>query len=87
MNKDPKIFIGHILECIELIEDYIKDVKSQTSLPVAIGFGITDYEDVKRLESIADGVIVGSAIVNEIERSGGNPATLKAFVSKLFFGE
>lgn len=25
MKKDPRIFIGHILECIELIEDYVKE--------------------------------------------------------------
>lgn len=25
MKKDPKIFLGHILECIELIEIYIKE--------------------------------------------------------------
>ncbi|PKM69036.1 MAG: tryptophan synthase subunit alpha [Firmicutes bacterium HGW-Firmicutes-2] len=77
---------GRTSEFADDIEDYIRDVKSQTSLPVAIGFGITDYEDVKRLESMADGVIVGSAIVKEIERSDGDAATLKAFTSKLFLG-
>lgn len=66
------------------INAYIEDVRSQTDLPLAIGFGISNNDDVKRFESIADGVIVGSAIVNEIERTKGDPVQLKTFVEKLF---
>lgn len=66
------------------LDSYINDVRSQTDLPIAIGFGITKNEDVKRLEPIADGVIVGSAIVKVIEESQGNPETVKSFVKELF---
>jgi tryptophan synthase alpha chain len=37
-------------------------------LPVALGFGISTPEQAKMAGKIADGVIVGSAIVREIER-------------------
>jgi tryptophan synthase alpha chain len=66
------------------LEAYIQDVRNQTDLPVAIGFGISQNADVKRIEAIADGVIVGSAIVQEINRTSGDPIALKTFVEKLF---
>lgn len=66
------------------IEAYIEDVRSQTDLPLAIGFGISTNEDVKRFEKIADGVIVGSAIVKKIHEFNGAPEPVKAFVSQLF---
>ncbi len=66
------------------IDAYIDEVRSQTDLPIAIGFGITSNEDVKRFEPIADGVIVGSAIVKNIETTKGDPVALKAFVTDLF---
>lgn len=66
------------------LDNYISDVRSQTDLPIAIGFGITKNEDVKRLEPIADGVIVGTAIVRAIEKSNGDPQVVKAFVKDLF---
>jgi len=75
---------GRNSEFHSTINAYIEDVRSQTDLPLAIGFGISTNDDVKRFESIADGVIVGSAIVNEIQRTEGDPVQLKAFVEKLF---
>lgn len=49
------------------IEDFIRTVKSATSLPVAIGFGISSKEQFDRFSGLCDGVIVGSAIVRTIE--------------------
>lgn len=66
------------------INAYIDDVRRQTDLPIAIGFGISTGEDVQRFRALADGVIVGSAIVKEIERSGGDPAALEGFVRTLY---
>jgi len=68
----------------EGIEAYIEDVRSQTDLPLAIGFGISNKDDVKRFEKMADGVIVGSAIVKEVERTCGDPKAVEAFVKTLF---
>lgn len=66
------------------INAYIEDVRRQTDLPIAIGFGISTNEDVQRFRSLADGVIVGSAIVKEIEKNGGDPAALECFVRDLY---
>lgn len=53
-------------------------IKAATDVPVAIGFGINTPEQAKHYSSIADGVIVGSAIVKIIEKYG------KASPSKVF---
>ena len=48
----------------------LKSIKSATSTPTAIGFGISTPEQAKEMAKIADGVIVGSAIVKIIEKYG-----------------
>ena len=63
-------------------------VKSRTPVPVCLGFGISKPQQVRKaVESGADGVIVGSAIVNIIEKNLKNKRKmldeLKKFVRKL----
>jgi tryptophan synthase alpha chain len=50
------------------LDTITKSVKSVTDIPVAIGFGINTPEQAKKYSDIADGVIVGSAIVKLIEQ-------------------
>lgn len=52
------------------LESITKAVKEATDIPVAIGFGINTPEQAKKYAAIADGVIVGSAIVKIIEECG-----------------
>ena len=49
----------------ELIEQ-LRSLRSQSKLPLAVGFGIGSADQVAGLEGVADGVIVGSAIVRKI---------------------
>ncbi|WP_138492950.1 tryptophan synthase subunit alpha [Paenibacillus pinistramenti] len=51
----------------EGIEAFIQSVKQATPLPVAVGFGISSHEQVERFSAICDGVVIGSAIVREVE--------------------
>ena len=60
---------------LELIEQ-LKSLRKQSTLPLAVGFGISSPEQVSALEGVADGVIVGSAIVRRIaEASSPEEAT------------
>jgi tryptophan synthase alpha chain len=60
-------------------------IKAQTDLPVIVGFGINTPEAAKTIASVADGCVVGSAIVKEI--ADGKPvAEVLDFVSGLAGG-
>ncbi len=48
----------------------VKVVRENTNVPCAIGFGISTPEQAKKMASISDGAIVGSAIIKLIEKHG-----------------
>ncbi len=50
----------------------IETVRKNTDVPCAIGFGISTPEQAKRMASISDGAIVGSAIIKIMEKYGRN---------------
>jgi tryptophan synthase alpha chain len=52
------------------LNDHIQRIREHTQLPICVGFGISKPEHVQLVASVADGVVVGSAIVNEIARHG-----------------
>lgn len=52
------------------LESIVAAVKEATDIPVAIGFGISTPEQAKKYSVIADGIIVGSAIVKIIAEYG-----------------
>jgi tryptophan synthase alpha chain len=65
---------------------WTRDVKSQTFLPVAVGFGISHPAMAKAAASHADAAVVGSACVKLVERHGtsrGGPEALRKFVQSL----
>ncbi|MDO5815817.1 MAG: tryptophan synthase subunit alpha [Methanobrevibacter sp.] len=62
----------------------ISDIREVTDLPLAVGFGINTPEQASKIGKIADGVIVGSAIVKIIEKYGENASDeLKQYVSSM----
>lgn len=54
------------------LESITKAVRAATDIPVAIGFGINTPEQAAKYAKLADGVIVGSAIVKIVEEHGEN---------------
>lgn len=50
----------------------MESVKKYAHVPAAIGFGISTPEQAKKMSQLADGVIVGSAIVRLVEKFGEN---------------
>lgn len=48
----------------------VKVVRENTDVPCAIGFGISTPEQAKKMASISDGAIVGSAIIKLLEKYG-----------------
>lgn len=60
-------------------------IKAATDLPVIVGFGINTPEKSEAIASVADGAVVGSAIVKKIG-DGEKPADVLAFVKSLADG-
>lgn len=62
-------------------EKLVNRMRNFSSLPIAVGFGISTKEQVRDVQRYADAVVIGSAIVAEIERLQG--ATIGQFVKNL----
>ena len=56
----------------ENAESLIQRIRRATPLPVAVGFGVSTPAQVREVWRFADAAVVGSAIVNEIERLSGD---------------
>lgn len=60
------------------LADYVARVRRHTSLPLAIGFGISTREHVVAVEKLADGVIVASALIDRLERVSSDELLVEA---------
>jgi len=64
----------------------VAKIRAHTSLPIAVGFGISNPAQARAVAAEADGCVVGSAIVNQIAEHGKSPelvAKTSAFVKSL----
>src|SRR5690606_25804014 len=60
---------------LEHVEQAVTRIRRHTDLPVSIGFGIRTPEQAANIARIADGVVVGSALVQKIaEANSGDQA-------------
>jgi tryptophan synthase alpha chain len=67
--------------------DRVKWLRTQTDVPILVGFGISAADQVKAVCEVADGAIVGSALVRLVaEQAPAGPAALASAVEK-FVGE
>jgi tryptophan synthase alpha chain len=66
----------------EGLESFVTRVKERTPKPLCVGFGVSTPEQARRIAKVADGVIVGSRIIQLMEEDT-TFASLKAFASSL----
>lgn len=69
----------------EDLKEKVAWLRSQTELPICIGFGISEPEHVKMLAPVADGLIVGSAIVRRVHdaaQAGSNSQKIASDVAE-----
>ena len=52
------------------LESIVKIIRENSTVPCAIGFGISTPEQAKKMASVSDGAIVGSAIIKIMEKYG-----------------
>ena len=66
------------------IDEAVARLKAGTDLPVAVGFGVRTPEQAAAIGRIADGVVVGSAIVELVGKHGADaPAPVSAYITTL----
>ena len=66
----------------EAVSRKIELLRKHIDIPIGVGFGISDAESARKIAAVADAVIVGSRIVNEIERNPGNEAAAAGALAK-----
>lgn len=65
------------------LQQQLRELRAKTSLPLAVGFGISRPEQVAALRGLADGIIVGSAIVRQVESLSDGLGNRAEVVSKV----
>jgi len=77
---------------VAAVSEKIPRIRAHCALPVGVGFGVRDAESARRLAAVADAVVIGSRIVQEIEKSRrkellGNVGRLVAGIRQAMDGQ
>ena len=64
------------------IDAALERIRAHTTLPVVVGFGIGNAGQVRAVAAQADGVVVGSALVNCIPAHAGDPDAIVAAIGE-----
>lgn len=66
------------------LDGVVAKIREVTDVPCAIGFGISNPEQAAKMSKVADGVIVGSAIIKILEQYGKEaPSHVGEFVKSM----
>ena len=68
---------------VDSVVEKVGQIRSHTSLPVGVGFGIRDAASAAQVAGVADAVVVGSAIVNRIAENADDPQKISQQVCEL----
>jgi tryptophan synthase alpha chain len=72
---------------VEAVGEKLNQIRTKTTLPLGVGFGIRDAHTAEAVGKISDAVVVGSALVERIAEHAGNREKMKqeisSFVSSL----
>ena len=63
---------GAELKNFKEVKNKVKKIKSLTNLPVVVGFGIKDKVTAKKMASFSDGIVVGTKIIDFIEKKSSH---------------
>ncbi len=71
---------------VQSVENKLAQIRSLTSMPIGVGFGIKDAATAACIARVADAVVVGSALISIIEKAGDDHGRLVEQVSDLLSG-
>jgi len=68
----------------EHLDEYVRGIRSEASVPACVGFGLSRPDHVKAVAEVADGAIVGSALIHRIaDHADASPAEIAGVVADL----
>ena len=67
---------------IQDVAQHVEMIRSHTALPISVGFGIKNAQDAAQISTFADGIVIGSALVQIIGDPALEAAERKAKVSE-----
>ncbi len=67
----------------EAVAKQVAMIRERTSLPIGVGFGISDAASAKAIAKVADGVVVGSALVRRVAENLEQPEQIPTQVAAL----
>jgi tryptophan synthase alpha chain len=65
------------------VQRFVREIRTVSPVPVAVGFGVSRPEQVRRLGRVADGVIVASALVDALGPDGRDVVAMAGLVREL----
>lgn len=65
------------------LHGHLQQVRKQTDKPVLVGFGVSTAQQAKQIAGLSDGVIVGSAMINQIQRPDFSAKSFGSFVKEM----
>lgn len=68
---------------IDEVSGKLAEIREFTDLPIGVGFGVRDAESASRLASVADAVVVGTALIRELANNMPDPAAIQSGVGGL----
>jgi len=68
---------------VDDVAQKVSQIKERNQIPVGVGFGISDAESAAKVSKVADGVIVGSVIVNLIAKHQDDSAVMNKEIKAL----
>ena len=74
---------GASLTARQRLESYLQRVRMNTSVPFVVGFGISTTEDVRQIAALADGVVVGSALLARLKEASDPVAETHRYLGTL----
>jgi tryptophan synthase alpha chain len=64
----------------------LSEIRIATDLPIGVGFGIKDAETAAKMSKLADAVVVGSALVNQVEALADRPEAIAPTLAGILAG-
>ncbi len=68
---------------VDSVVQKVNQIRTHTTIPVGVGFGIRDAESAASVAAVADAVVVGSAVVNRVAENADNPQKISQSVCEL----